>query len=134
SEKYPWYLYNSNFSSIWTRGYAGSCRCIYIPLCNGTPSGGKVHTTKQSVCTGDGFKLSLNGATELTNITYQWQQRPVGSSNFTDMNGATKTFVNVTDYQQTTEFRCKVTCTSTMDSSFSDTLAVAILSLPINLG
>ncbi len=91
-------------------------------------------STKQSVCNGDGFTLSLLGATELTNITYQWQKRPVGASTFTDINEANKTFLNINDYQQTTEFRCKVTCISTMDSSFSDILAVAILSLPINLG
>ncbi len=38
SDRNPWYVFNSNLSSIWTRSYAGSCRCIYIPLCDGKPA------------------------------------------------------------------------------------------------
>ncbi len=132
----PWVVWGSSFSfsNAWVRGYGGGCRCYYVPLCDGMPAGGKVNTTKQSVCHSGSFTLSLEDVTRLTNIAYQWQERPHGSSDFTDIAGGDKTFLNVQNHQQTTEYRCKVTCTSTLDSTYSDTLAVAILSLPINLG
>lgn len=133
--QYPYAVYNGGSVDYWSRGYAGTCRCIKeVVACTGTPNGGDAIASLTEVCTGGSTNLSLAGATIGTDIGYQWQSRPAGSGTFTDISGATNTSYAVTNLTAGMEYRCMVTCTTSSQGASSDTVAVSIQHLEINLG
>ncbi len=135
SAVYPYAIYNGGSVNYWSRGYAGSCRCIKdVVLCSGTPNGGNAIASVTDVCTGGSSNLSLTGATIGADIAYQWQSRPSGSGTFTDITGATNSSYAVTNLTSGTEYRCMVTCTTSGQSASSDTADIAILTLEVDLG
>lgn len=135
SEVYPYAIFNGAVVNYWSRGYAGSCRCIKeVVACTGTPNGGDAIASLTEVCTGGTTNLSLTGATIGADISYQWQSRPAGTGSFTDISGATNTSYAVTNLTAGMEYRCMVTCTTSSQSASSDTVAVSIQHLEINLG
>lgn len=135
SAAYPYAFYNGASATNWSRGYAGTCRCIKeVVLCSGTPAGGNVISPVTEVCTGGNTSLSLAGATIGADISYQWQSRPAGTGSFTDITGATNTGYAVTNLTAGTEYRCMVLCNTSGQSASSDTVAVQIQYLEIDLG
>lgn len=133
--QYPYAVFNGGSVDYWSRAYAGTCRCIKeVVACTGTPSGGDATATPTEICTGGNTNLALAGATVGADISYQWQSRPAGAGTFTDITGATNTSYVVTNLTAGTEYRCMVTCNSSSQSASSDTVAVNIQYLEINLG
>lgn len=133
--QYPYAVYNGGSVDYWQRAYASTCRCVKeVVACSGTPAGGSVISTATGVCTGGNANLSLAGATVGADISYQWQSRPAGAGTFTDITGATNTSYAVTNLIAGTEYRCKVTCNTSTQAANSDTVAIDILSLEIDLG
>lgn len=133
--QYPYAVYNGGSVDYWSRGYAGTCRCVKeVVLCSGTPNGGDAIASATDICTGGSTNLSLAGATVGADITYQWQSRPSGTGTFADITGATNTAYAVSNLIAATEYRCKVTCTTSTQNAYSDTVAVNIVMLEIDLG
>ncbi|MEO7311387.1 MAG: hypothetical protein ABIX01_13375 [Chitinophagaceae bacterium] len=82
-----------------------------LPPCTGTPTGGTVSSTRDSLCDNvTSFTLSVTGATggSLTGLSYQWQSSPNGTV-WSDMgNGTGLTFTGT--QSTTTYYRRKITC------------------------
>lgn len=135
SAAYPYAVYNGGSVNYWSRGYAGSCRCIKeVVACSGTPNGGDAIASLTQICTGVSTNLSLAGATTGVDISYQWQSRPAGTGTFTDITGASNTSYAVTNLTTATEYRCMVTCTTSGQSTNSDTVGITIAVLEVDLG
>jgi hypothetical protein len=135
SVQYPYVIYNGAVSNNWSRGYGASCRCVKTVVnCTGTPDGGHIDMPDTSICPGNSLGLNLSGASVASGISYQWQSRPVSSGNFADISGANTITYIVSTLPFATEYRCKVTCTSSSDSAFSDTVAIGIATLDVQLG
>lgn len=133
--QYPYAVYNGASVDYWQRAYASTCRCVKeVVLCSGAPNGGDAIASATDICTGGSTNLSLAGTTIGADITYQWQSRASGTGTFADITGATNTAYAVTNLVAATEYRCKVTCTTSTQSAYSDTVAVNIVMLEIDLG
>jgi len=133
--QYPYAVFNGGSVDYWSRGYAGTCRCIKeVVACSGTPTGGAAIASLTELCPGGNTNLSLAGATVGADISYQWQSRPTGTGTFTDITGATTTSYAVTNLTAGTEYRCMVTCNTSTQSASSDTVEVAIIVLEVDLG
>lgn len=130
----PYSFYNGSVSNIWPRAYGASCRCVKVVVpCNGMPTGGTIDASDTSICPNAPLSLMLANASSESGVEYQWQSRPAGGI-FTDIAGATTTAFASTSQTTGLDYRCKVTCTNTSDSTFSDTVSVHIIALPVNLG
>jgi len=96
----------------------------YTPAaaCTGTPIAGTTASTQTNVCGGGTFRLTLNGATAATGLTYQWQSSPDNIA-WTNIASATQPFL---DKNQTasTYYRCVVTCTGSGASANSTPVQV----------
>lgn len=133
--QYPYAVFNGGSVDYWSRGYAGTCRCIKeVVACSGTPTGGAAIASLTELCPGGNTNLSLAGATVGADISYQWQSRPTGTGTFADITGATTTSYAVTNLTAGTEYRCMVTCNTSTQSASSDTVEVAIIVLEVDLG
>jgi hypothetical protein len=87
-----------------------------LPACSGTPTPGNAVSSLTTACVGVNFNLSLTGTSVVSGLTYQWQSSTNGTSNWTDIAGATAN--RLTTSQTATNFyRANVSCgTSTAAS------------------
>lgn len=106
---------NNNASSI---DYNVNCPC------SGTPTGGTAVSNDTAICPGVDFTLSLSGATDAGNLTYQWQFS-TDSVNFNDVTSGT-TLSLTTNITAATLYRCVVTCTNSGLTSISNTVWVIV--------
>ncbi|MCB0686026.1 MAG: M6 family metalloprotease domain-containing protein, partial [Saprospiraceae bacterium] len=90
--------------------------------CSGTPIGGSSESDVAQSCSGSTINLLLTGMSSLEGISYQWQSSTDGS-NYTNVSGENE-FTLQTTLQQTTWYRCMVTCQSSGQSSFSTSTKV----------
>ncbi|NDC42347.1 MAG: hypothetical protein EBZ77_12500, partial [Chitinophagia bacterium] len=95
--------------------------------CSGTPSGGTAYSNATAVCGRIPFTLSDTTATADVGITYQWQYRPIGSSLFADIPGATNTTYAVTTQTVTTDYHLITTCTASGGGASSNNIQVRTL-------
>jgi hypothetical protein len=84
-------------------------------LCNGTPVGGNAVPDLSTECADVTFSLSLSGASQLPEQTYQWQSGSDGI-NFTDINGETNATLS-TSATVSTYYRCAISCGASTDYS-----------------
>ncbi|MFN5305894.1 MAG: GEVED domain-containing protein [Bacteroidota bacterium] len=77
--------------------------------CPGTPVAGIAAASDSSVCPNAPFNLSLSGFSIGIGTAFQWQSSSDGI-NFTDIAGATNSFLNGESITDTTYYRCKVFC------------------------
>lgn len=95
--------------------------------CSGVPTPGTLSAGVDSVCSGVGFSLSLNGQTSgVSGITYQWQKSNDGIS-FTNKPYNATGLSSSDSISSLTYYRVKVTCNGT-DSAFSNVVSVSIKS------
>lgn len=131
----PYGVFNGAMVNYWTRGYAGSCRCVKdVVPCSGTPDAGNASSSATDICPGSSFDLSLSGVSTAVGVQYQWQSRPVGTGLFTDMSGANTITYTVNNQTIGMEYRCVVTCTNSSQTVNSDTVAVNIETIDVDLG
>lgn len=105
---------------------------VVVPLlpCSGTPDGGTVSASLDTICPGNYTSLELSGYTGfVTGISIQWQESSSPSGPFTDVTGGmddtTDAYTTDTLYA-TTYYRAKVTCTNSGMVSYSDTQQVFV--------
>ncbi|GGH79456.1 gliding motility-associated-like protein [Filimonas zeae] len=79
-------------------------------LCAGTPVAGSALTSAGSVCAGGVFRLSLQGNTVASGLTYQWQSS-ADHVNWVNIAGAASYSV-VTSQTASLSYRAVVTCTA----------------------
>ena len=76
-----------------------------------------------SICVNAGGSTFLSLQTGFTGVTYQWQSSPNGTV-WTDIPTATASSWNATGITATTYFRCKVICTSSGQTGYSNPVTV----------
>lgn len=86
-----------------------------ISPCSVVPNAGVTISTADTVCAQKKFFLSLNGNTTATGLQYQWQDSTSGGI-WISIPFADSTFTQA-DINQTTWFRCKVSCGSNFSYS-----------------
>lgn len=88
---------------------------IYItpsPACSGVPVAGTSISTATAVCPNSPFTLDLSGPGQVSNIMYQWQSSPNGST-WTNLGAAQPTVpYTVLTQTSTTQYRCLLTCSA----------------------
>jgi len=100
--------------------------------CSGTPTPGTTNAAATAVACNATTTLSLTGNTSGPTISYQWQYNTSGTWINFGTNAATQTTPPIT---QTTQFRCRVTCTSTGGGTADATpVSVSVNSIAVNLG
>lgn len=105
---------------------------IASATCSGAPNGGNTQAAAATVACNATTTLSLTGNTSGTTISYQWQYNTSGTWINFGTNAATQTTPPVTT---TTQFRCRLTCTSPGGStSNSAPVTVSVNSIAVNLG
>ena len=95
------------------------------PPCASTPTAGITASNATSVCVGANLALSLTGATAGTGIAYQWQS--FNGTTFVDMAGLTANTATVSPINST-QYRCKVTCTPSTLFDYSTPVSISITS------
>ena len=111
-----------------TDGQAQDYMVNIVPPCSGTPTGGTV-SSPATICSGGTTSLTLTGATDIGNITYQWQQASnIGGpySNVSGGSGATTTTYNTPALTATTYYQVSVTCTNGNASAISSAGTVTV--------
>jgi hypothetical protein len=89
------------------------------PACTTTPTAGTVSADPAVVCaSGTDVTLSLNGYSLASDLSFQWQSSPNGST-YTNIAGATNT-VYETSVTGDKYYRVKVTCDNTGQNATSD--------------
>ena len=87
---------------------------LALSPCSGTPVGGTASSIPSTGSVSTSFSLNITGSTAASGIAYQWQSSPDGTTNWTDILGATTVPATVTSVSTitTTYYRLKVTCTN----------------------
>jgi PKD repeat protein len=100
--------------------------------CNGAPNAGTANAAATTVACNATTSLSLTGNTAGTGITYQWQYNTSGTWINFGTNAATQTTPPIT---QSTQFRCRVTCTNPGGSTTNSApVTVGVIPIPVNIG
>ena len=94
-----------------------------LNTCTGKPNAG-VLNGPSSICSGVPFGLSALGTTLAGGISYQWQSN-TDSVNWVDIIGETSSTYTASQ-SVATQYRLRVTCDSTKDTSYSTILNVAV--------
>lgn len=100
-------------------------------ICNSVPAAGSAVASAASVCLNGSVTLSLSGATDSVGLVYQWQQRPTGNGQWQNITGAVQRTFTATGLQQSTEYRCQVSC-SGVGSAVVSTPAQVAVGVPVN--
>jgi hypothetical protein len=96
------------------------CQPIIINPCSGTPNGGSISSTKDTLCNGESSILAINGfTTGVSGITYQWQQSTTSTGPWVNIAGANTTAYTATSGIGVTWYRCEVLCTNSGQSGYS---------------
>lgn len=95
--------------------------------CTGIPEGGTVNVSNSSFpCTGPVVQLNVGGYSQNLGIQLQWQRKiPAATGVWEDIPGATFEDVSQT-VTASAKYRCKVTCSSSAQSSFSSEAQVEV--------
>ncbi len=101
---------------------------IQLDDCTGTPSAGSIESSAFAVCASDPFTVSVTGSSAPANgLERTWQSSPAGQDNWTDIEGSiSPSFVLQEGISEATDFRYKMTCTSSGETSYSDIIAVTL--------
>lgn len=98
------------------------------PPCAGTPTAGNATASNDTLCVSGDVFLSLTGYSIAQGLNINWQSSPAGANNFTDILGATMDTFTAAGISAATDYRARVTCTSTGGgTAYSDTLRVEVL-------
>lgn len=98
-------------------------------LCSGTPNVPLI-SVPTSVCSSSSFSLNASGIALGSGIQFQWQLRPNGTNNWTDISGATDVLYALNSgISNPTFFRLKTTCLNSNLSSFSNEQLVQLAPL-----
>src|SRR5690554_3877168 len=92
--------------------------------CSGQVVAGTAMASETDACGNVPFSLSLNGNTNATGVTYQWQSSPAGTGTFTDISGATTAYYIVNNQTAATDYRCVVVCTNSNTTATSTVVSV----------
>uniref|UniRef100_UPI0023F57A08 Ig-like domain-containing protein n=1 Tax=Flavobacterium filum TaxID=370974 RepID=UPI0023F57A08 len=113
-------------TGTWITGdyYIGLDNFAVTALCEGTPNGGTVSVTSQSVCPSFPVApITVTGASVDAGITYQWEQSTDGGTSWGNAvggTGATTVTYQPPVYAGTVIlYRLKVTCTNSSEEAFS---------------
>jgi hypothetical protein len=91
--------------------------------CSGTPTAGTAVSGTNPVCPSVPFNLTLNGATNASGMTYQWQSAASASGPWTNITGATGTVYQASQLVNTW-YQCVITCTASNQSATSTPVQV----------
>ncbi|MFM8962436.1 MAG: GEVED domain-containing protein [Sphingomonadales bacterium] len=91
--------------------------------CSGTPNAGAAVSGTNPVCPSVPFNLTLNGATNASGMTYQWQSAASATGPWTNITGATGPVYQATQLVNTW-YQCIITCTASGQSATSAPLQV----------
>jgi len=102
----------------------------YPPLCTGTPTAGTISSPDTLICGGSGTStLTLNNASTGTGISYSWFSSDSPSGPWVPF--GTDSMSAVANLTTTQYVNCIVTCTSSLLTAASDTLAIIVSPNPI---
>lgn len=99
--------------------------------CSGTPDGGVTNAASTTLDCGTTTALSLTGNSNNSGITYQWQYNSSGTWVNFGSGAATQTSTPV---NQSTQFRCMITCTNSGESAYSTPVTVNSNGVEVHLG
>ena len=91
--------------------------------CSGTPTAGTAVSGTNPVCPSVPFNLTLNGATNASGMTYQWQSAASASGPWSNITGATGTVYQASQLVNTW-YQCVITCTASNQSATSTPVQV----------
>ncbi len=98
-------------------------------LCSGTPNVPLI-SVPSNVCSSSSFNLNASGSALGSGIQFQWQLRLSGTTNWTDISGATDVLYALNSgISNPTFFRLKTTCFNSNLSSFSNEQLVQLAPL-----
>ncbi|HRP89176.1 MAG TPA: GEVED domain-containing protein [Edaphocola sp.] len=108
------------------RFFTGSITFVPASPCTAPPTAGAANASNHTPCIGQGFGLSLTGASFGTGMTYQWQSATSASGPWTNINGATSSSYAVpAAVSGTTYYRNSLTCSGQTSYSSYDSVVVA---------
>lgn len=106
---------------------------VSSPTCNGSPVSGIISAAKDTICNGARAILQLTGNTIAENgIQIQWQQSPNGTTGWINDTSSILTVASQLvsgPLNQTTYFRCLVTCTNSKQTATSAIVPVYVYGL-----
>ena len=100
------------------------------PPCSGTPTAGTIAPALQNICPGTvPANIALTGfTTNVSGITFQWEQSTDGGSNYinvsTGTGATTATYTPAAFTGSSVMYRCKVTCTNSAAFAYSSAATV----------
>lgn len=108
-----------------TRGEAEDYKIIIPPPCISTPVAGTASITPATGAPSSTFNVSVTGSSASSGLSYQWQVSEDGSTNWTDISGATSANATLTAVSLSATqrfYRRKITCNSSGLFSYSNTV------------
>ncbi len=118
----------TSMTTISTKPATGQIYTFSPPAaCNSTPVPGTASTTTTSaVCPGTTATIVLSGTSAASALTYQWQISATGAGSWSNINGATSNSLTLGVPNQTSDYRCVVTCTPTSQSANSNIVTINV--------
>lgn len=113
------------FATTATRGEAEDYKIIIPPPCTGTPNSGTASITPATGAPSSTFNVSVTGSSASFGLSYQWQVSEDGSTNWTDIPGATTANATLTAVSLSATqrfYRRKITCNNSGLFSYSNTV------------
>ncbi len=108
---------------------SGETEDYVITIAAGTPCTGKPNAgyiiAPSTTCPATNFTLKDTLYTAASAISYQWQSSTDGGTTWNSITGANN-FTHTTSISAETQFRFKVVCTASKDSSYSNPVTVAL--------
>jgi hypothetical protein len=97
-----------------------------VPVgCTGPISPITASSTTTNACANTSFTITGAGVASGTGgVAFQWQQSPTAANTFSAISGATSANLTVASQTVATDYRLKVTCTNTNDSTFSNVVSI----------
>ncbi len=107
----------NNLSALPVRGQTYTF--LPPPPCSGTPVPGRTFASVNSVCASSGATVNLSFETFALATTFQWEQSINGGGTWSNVPGLGTNSTYVATPTATTQYRCRVTCTSSGQSGNS---------------
>jgi hypothetical protein len=99
--------------------------------CSGTPSAaGNITINRDTLCVSGDVFLKATGYPQQLGIVMNWQSSPAGANTFTDIAGANLDTFTVFSVGASTDYRLRVTCTSTGGGSVYSNIKKVIVNNP----
>lgn len=102
--------------------------CEELETCSGQPDAGEITAGESlEICSDSSFSLTVTGSSQAAGLSYQWQQKSPDEENWTAIEEATNSSLQLDDgINEDTDYRRQITCSDSNESAYTESISVTL--------